>query len=213
MNPPRVSAETQELAGWPALRRGDLYLGYYLGWLGRMIALFQGLPGAVLSPPWSHSAVYVGDGMLAEATYPKGRLFPLSGYADASHVFSLFRVREWTEEQADAVARKAEDLVGRPYDSLNLFRHLVDNGIERLTWNPRRQKGYRPLASLIGDGDRDRRLVCSELVERAVLAATGEEVNPGHKIGEARPLDLFQWLEAKEAALVLRVDRGYVGRP
>jgi len=203
--------------GFPTLMPGDIMLSYYRGgWIGRAIAKMQGRPGPSLdSPPWSHAAVYIGNGKIAEATVPLGRVTGANAYFSADHVCTFYRPRHWLTWHRNTIALSAASMAGRRYDYGNIARHLVDNLVERLTWNAAKQRGIRPLAALFRDADGGRRLVCSELVERVVAGVTGERMQSG-LVGQARPLDIYQWLAHNDARLILQVNGGnlaYVEKP
>ena len=196
----------QSEIGWPALTRGDIFLSRYHGnWFSRLIAEFQGAGGV---PKWSHTGIYIGAGMVAESTFPRGGIRPLSNYLGKKHDCEVRHPFHWSLSQRQAVASEASRLSHMRYDWPKFGRHLIDNVFERITWNGK--KGWRPLSHLLKlDVDGDRANVCSELVERAVMYGTDERIDKG-ELGTARPLDISNWLNERIADTVLEHKKGKV---
>jgi hypothetical protein len=180
--------EKYEPRNFPQIAPGAVFLSMYHGnIISKLISIFQGV-----GTDWSHTGIYIGDGKIAEATYPKGRVVSLRHYMGKRYTFEVYNVPGLTERERRHLAFVATVLAPRPYDTEKLFRHLFDNLIERITWNGRR--GFRPLARLFKmDSDKDRRNVCSELT--------------------ARPWDILTWLYRKGiTSPAFRHDKGVVTR-
>jgi hypothetical protein len=178
---------------------------YHGNWFSRLIAKFQGAGG---SAKWSHTGVYIGRGFVAEATFPKGGIRPLSNYLGKKHDMEMRHPFHWTRNQRNAIASEAARLAPMRYDWPKMARHLIDNVFERITWNG--EKGWRPLSRLFRlDVDGEKANVCSELVQRAVYYGSGEKLDGG-EMGTARPLDIANWLNEKIADSVVAHKRGRV---
>lgn len=203
--------EEQERATFPALYRGDIFLSLAHGSLiSALIARLQGRHGADGgAPDWSHCGVYVGNGMIAESTFPKGKRTPLRHYMADKFTFEIFTLKNATEEQRAILASEATRLSYSPYDTAKFARELVNNFFERLTWNVQKQRGWRPLSFFDLDTDGERRNVCSEAVERAIFAALRERITLG-ELGVARPLEIARFLSPARALPLMRHERGMV---
>lgn len=214
----------QRKRDFPNLRRGDIFLSFCHGsFVSKLIARLQGSARDKDRVEWSHVGIYLGNGLIAEATFPKGRIIPFRAYMNPKYTLEVWRVTAFTTRQRASIASEAARLAPNDYDTAKFLRHLIDNGIERLTWREDSQRGFRPLAQLFRiDMDGDRANVCSELVERAVEYGTRRNPNQpgtgihitGGEIGTARPLDVYQWLgEVPSARRVFRHERGVVTFP
>jgi hypothetical protein len=198
----------QEEREFPALKRGAIFVSMYHGSsLSGLIAAFQGAGDVA----WSHTGVYIGRGMIAEATYPRGKVRSLRHYMRGGYTFEIYNVEGWVKEERAMIASEAARIAPGKYDTAKFVRHVIDNLFERLTWNRERGRGFRPLAALFKlDRDKDRRNICSELVERAIEYGTGERVAVG-ELGAARPYDVWIWLtRVKGARPAFRHERGDV---
>lgn len=194
---------------YPQFRRGDIMLSMKRGnFVSTIIALFQKQGRDPLV--WSHTAVYVGGGQIAEATLPKGGVAGLEKYMKSGYTMSVYRVPGLTDTQRSLVASEAVKLAPRPYDKGKLILHAIDNVIERFTWNRKTQSGLRPLSHLWKEGDTKN--VCSELVERAFMAGAQIKFQDG-LVGQARPADIFDWLKANGGVLVLYHESGELIHP
>lgn len=215
----------------PALERGDIFLSWSTAPISRAIGWFQGRPGAQDAAEWSHTGVYLGGGMIAEATIPRGGVRPFARYLDRTHRVHVYRCWHWTREYRNRLATIATALSERDYDVLNIARHLLDNLVERVTWDPRKQEGIRPLARMAKDRDGYGQNVCSELVEWSLHFASSpmdlrfmvetihdrrkrlephkewDKMQPG-RVGQARPMDVAHYLKAHDAGLVYRWEMG-----
>jgi hypothetical protein len=198
----------QEASGFPALKRGAVFVSMYHGSsISNLIAAFQG-KGQVA---WSHTGIYIGNGQIAEATYPKGGVRSLKPYLRGGYTFEIYNVNGWTPAERAFIASEAARIAPGNYDTTKFIRHVIDNAFERATWNAERGRGFRPLAALFKlDRDKDRCNICSELVERAIEYGTGERICAG-ELGNARPYDVWKWLvEVKKARPAFRHERGDV---
>lgn len=194
----------QEKNEFPVLLRGDICFSYCHGSLiSSLINRFQGRGKHV---PLSHVSLYIGLGNIAEATVPHGGVVSLKKYFNKSYNLIIVRIPEWDTKFRDGMVSEMCRLAPRNYDKLNIFRHLVDNIIERITWNIATQTGYRPLARLIKDRDGNWQNVCSEILEWSYERMTrppGKEKIEGSGLnmqldsrnmpGTARPIDQWQW--------------------
>lgn len=186
------SQATAERA-FPAFLRGDIFVSIRHGNLiSGLIAFFQ---GKGTPPAWSHTGVYVGNGQVAEATTPKGGVHNFGHYFGKGYTMALYRL-PLTEEQRASMSSEATRLAPRKYDYPKIAMHLIDNLIERLTWNESTQTGKRPLSHFFPDPDGDRANVCSELVERAAAYAGVPKMQEG-KLGEARPKDVYTYCRSR----------------
>jgi len=198
----------QEASGFPALKRGAVFVSMYHGSsISGLIAAFQG-KGQVA---WSHTGIYIGNGQIAEATYPRGGVRSLKSYLRGGYTFEIYNVIGWTPEERAMIASEAARIAPGKYDTAKFIRHVIDNLFERMTWDAERGRGFRPLAALFSlDRDKDRRNICSELVERAIEYGTGERIAAG-ELGSTRPYDVWRWLtRVKKARPVFRHERGDV---
>lgn len=194
-----------------SIQPGDIFLSLYHGsWVSNMIAGFQG-GFAPAHRPWSHCGVVVGPDRTAEATWPKGGFYKLSDKFSEHYTIVVFRLDFLSAREREKFVEAAITLAPRPYDGINIARHLVDNFFERLFWNPVKQRGPRPLSKLFPDCDKDRENVCSELLERALYSAAGMKFQDG-KVGQARPMDVWNtaqmWCKTRFARTLIWVERG-----
>lgn len=195
------------------LKQADIMFSFSYSLLSRAIATFQGKPAPAMLegayPPWSHVGVYSGAGNVIEATFPRARVSRLKQHINAGTVVAMMRVPTWSEVDRSRIVAAANTFIGRAYDKSGILLHLVDNFVERATWSDKKQAGLRPLARVIGDVDKDRKLFCSELVARSIEKATNEHVKPpsklgcGYGAGNVRPLDLWRWMRIRRASAVV----------
>lgn len=176
----------ERLGGYPSLLPGDVAQIFTDSTVGRLIGKFQGRPGRDQHELWSHDALYVGGGKLAEATTPRGGVVPIETYCSRRHRMEVWRNVDWTPGASVRICAVAETLAGHQYDYLNIARHLIDNLVERLTYSGRRGHGFRPLARLLGDRDGYGQNVCSELLGWARNLGT----SPGLAREYPKPRDL-----------------------
>ncbi len=214
--------ERQKAEGWQRgpLVQGDIMLSFSRTIVGGLIGNLQGRPGTPEHTKLSHAATYVGRGMLAEATLPRGRVAPLEQhYLQGNHYIEFVRPIHWTREQRDRFVMVSSYLANTQYDRLNIARHAFDNFFERLALG-------RPLARFVKDSDGYARNVCSEHTEWSGHFATSSiptdelEFNLTHRIrmeptdgekfqsgrvGMARPWDIEQWAIRNSAERILGI--------
>ena len=201
MNQAQAWYEEQQSTGFPALMTGDLFLSMYHGnLLSAAVAYFQ-----KVGSHWSHGGVYIWGGMTSEATSPKGGLHKLRDKMTSRYTLAIYRIVGIDRDQRYAIAAEACRIDHRPYDNWHLFRALVDNFFERLTWNG--QTGWKPMSWFFKASSDDKNF-CTELVERAVYKATGEKMQGGD-LGDARPTDMLDYCK-RRCDLVFFHDKGKV---
>lgn len=67
---------------------------------------------------WNHAFIYMGDGIIAEATPSKGiKLSPVSNYTK----IAWNNNQDPTDEQRDLIVQKANSLLGRTYGFLDIL--------------------------------------------------------------------------------------------
>lgn len=163
--------------------------------IGKVIGRLQGRPriGDEL-PELSHGAFCLGNetGKVIESTFPRGGIAPLSKYLGRNRTTWIFSP-PWSSRSRALTLLQMMPLAHTPYDTTGLLLHAADNIIERLTWNPWKQRGKRPLGRLVGDLDGAERNVCTEAMGRAVYKAFGEPIDPSIPPGFERPLDWWFW--------------------
>jgi cell wall-associated NlpC family hydrolase len=201
--------DEQRERGYPDMKRGDIFLSmYHGGMISPLIAFLQGKGKS--HPEWSHVGIYIGNGKIAEATYPHGGIRSFERYMNPSYTVELYSPANLTEKQRALIASEAARIAPHPYDTMKFVRHLIDNVFERWTWSEEKQCGFRPLSALFRlDLDGDKRNICSELVERA-YAHAGIQITSG-ETGSARPNDVWWWLrQSRGERPYFRHNRGEV---
>lgn len=184
---------------WALWKKGDIILVRSKATLiGRLIGIFQNNADAPTG--WTHTAVYIGDGVAAESTYPHGGQAPVSKWLTSQHDLRVWRDMTLTPSQVNTFAEAAVTLSPNKYDTISIVRHFIDNVVERMTWNG--TSGFRPLSWLLKDPDKDKKLLCSEMVEYAYNAACGRRFQPGD-VGQARPNDIQAFLIGSGRGLVI----------
>ncbi len=131
----------------------------------------------------NHAAVYVGNGHYVEARMHGARVADLAGVLHGAKppvvlVESRFTL---TPDEQTRVAQSALALVGTPYNFLDLVAlGLLTMGI-RWSW-------------LVKRTQREDRLICSQLVDRAYAHAGLELFTDGRQDGSITPGDLLLYL-------------------
>lgn len=194
---------------------GDIFLRMWHGNLiSTLVGFFQKKGDAGIT--WSHAGVVIGPNLTAESTLPHGGTFHLTKSAKKNCTLAVIRLGFMTHQQAAAFTAEASRLAPLPYDTGHLWTHLIDNLIERLFWNDSTQSGPRPLSRFFKDKDGASKNVCSEMVERALFAATRMKFQSG-QVGEARPDDIWDayrlWNESGQAKIVFFAERGAIALP
>lgn len=91
-------------------KKGDFGIVRSNGWAARLIQI-----GTVSR--WNHAFIYLGDGILAEATPGNGiTLNKVSKYSKVA----WNQHQELTDEQRDKIVEKADQLLGRTYGFLDI---------------------------------------------------------------------------------------------
>jgi len=118
------------------------------------------------------------DWDIVEAEADGAQYSKLSKYKDLEVVFSDFN---YAPSQGLDIARAAENLVGMPYNFLDIFvLFLLSIGIKN-TWIARRAQ-------------REDRLICSQLVDRAYHNAGFDLYDDGRNDGDVTPGDLLMYV-------------------
>jgi cell wall-associated NlpC family hydrolase len=156
-------------------------------WLDRLAAWLirwgtaRRINGGWVDAPINHAAVYVGDGVIVEAV-GKVRYGTIDEYPDATWSTGRLPAEPHpSPSQRKLIADAAHDMIGRPYGWLDILAiglaqkragHIVT---ARTWWAKRLNSG--------------RTLICSEIVEKAYMAA-GITLVPGSLPGLVSPEDL-----------------------
>jgi hypothetical protein len=149
-----------------ALEPGDVLLTQGKGGLDKGIRLGEALElNVAFAETFSHAAIYVGDGKVAEMLGTGFAVTPLSKrYAESQRV-DILRDREiTTPEQRAAVVNAAMAYAGTPYafTQIAVFaRAVLSPG------NPHRVENSLPYAAYQSRDSGPRRMICSELVAQA----------------------------------------------
>jgi uncharacterized protein YycO len=156
---------------------GDFGLVSIAGQVGFLIRVGQWLNGSGFST-MEHAFVYVGDGKIVEAEPGGARVAGLDEYDGRRIAWSSGKV-PLTDEQRVEVVAAVRSFLGIPYGfadylSLALARFHVRPGWVR-----------RKVAS-------NRTLICSQLVDAALLAAGVHLYADGRLPGDVTPGDLYQ---------------------
>lgn len=133
----------------------------------------------------NHAAVFVGDGRYVEARLRGARVADLAGVLHgAQPPFVLVESRfDLTSDEQDAVAKAALALVGTPYNFLDILAlGFMCMGL-RWSW-------------LVNRAEREDRLICSQLVDRAYANAGLDLFTDGRPDGSVTPGDLLLYLAA-----------------
>lgn len=104
----------------------------------------------VTQSPWSHAAVYVGNGMIIEATTPNGVTETnLEKYNDPKFRLGLYRI-ELSDEQETAIVAKARESLGTPYG----YRGVLALGLKLALglWTLKVRYYYGPCTLVIRGG-------------------------------------------------------------
>lgn len=157
----------QGIDGYPLFKPCDVGFSRYHGTIGTLIAFFSGAG-------WSHQFTLVSGSDIAEATTPVGRITNLRAYMDKRHSMEVWRFPDAvvSPHYKSLLVGHARGVVGKPYDYVNIARHLFDSIANFLF-------GVRPLAQYVKDADGAGKNVCSEWWGWVWFFVTGLPYNPG----------------------------------
>ncbi|WP_148713754.1 YaeF family permuted papain-like enzyme [Chitinolyticbacter meiyuanensis] len=190
-----------------ALAPGDILLSATNGITSAGIRL------ATLAPV-SHAALYIGDGLVAEAVGSGVRVRPLADAMAEESVVVAFRRAELDEAQATALRAFAEAQVGRPYNYVGVVLHAPFSLQRRLCELPllpeiTRDACLRGIATIqLGTPD-NQSFFCSQFVLQAYAAA-------GLPLTEAdpawiSPADILHMREGDVPAMRIHQPLTYIG--
>lgn len=176
------------------IRPGAIGLCLYHGsTVSRGIGAFQGRPGKHDDlPELSHGFVVSGQGTVVEQTWPRGREGSIGKFLGRDYTTWFFDPPWSDAAKAVFVAAMRTVTLGTGYSVGHIGLHLLDNMIERLTWDRDRQEGKRPISKAFRVGPRDRS-VCTGAMGLAVYRAFARQINPDIQPGAERPLDWWIW--------------------
>lgn len=162
--------------------------------LSQVIGKMQGRPNKHDDlPELSHGFVCQGRGKIVEQTFPKGREGSIGKYMGRNFTTYYFDP-PWSEPfKAAFVAQMRSVSMGTKYQIGDLFLHLADNLVERLSWDRESQRGKRPLASIFRTRLVKDPVVCTGAMGLSVYRLSGMQINPDIPPGAERPLDWWFW--------------------
>jgi hypothetical protein len=192
------------------LRAGDVLFSSSLGLTSLGIRLFS-------TSSVSHVAIYIGDGMVAEAVGDGVQLAPLQEVLKHSDKLFALRLPDLTQPQAEAIARFARDKNGSRYNYGGIVEMVPFMHTRQLcSLNPfsrefRRQcvQGLASAQLSTPDGRTQDSYFCSEFV-LAAYAAAGRPLT-AMAAGWVSPADLMHMRDGDVASMTPERSLDYVG--
>jgi uncharacterized protein YycO len=163
------------------VRTGQFGLSVIGGGLGRAIWFGQAVIGD--RSKWTHAFLVLDEETVIEAMPRGARLAPLAPFVDKGErgqaVFSRLKL---TDEQRATVVQVGREFAGTPYSFLDYLSIGLEHLRVRPTWVQRRV-------------ETSRRMICSQLVDRAYDIAGVHLFADGRRPGDVTPGDLTRCLD------------------
>lgn len=162
------------------LKKGDIFFTRGAGLISRLIRIFSRTGGESRTYV-NHVGIIVDDeGTAVEALNGVKRHDLYTQYDDGKTSIAVYRPRDLTPEELDAIVARAESYVGKKYGYAKIFAHLGD-------WILGGRYFFRRFALM------DEYPICSWLVAAAYAAA---DKNFGCEIGQAEPDDIWDFVNS-----------------
>jgi len=143
--------------------------------------LLSGAIKTVTESNWSHTMMYIGNGLIVESTIGGVRTYPLKHYTTSKYNIAVLRCKDLSDSQRKILIKRVKQYIGMRYAYVQILWDFFLRIIGR-SEDPKWQLDVQPNA-----------MMCSEAIARA-YGELGFEIKPSFKPAGVEPADFYESL-------------------